>query len=1131
MKTNFKRLFALVLTLCMLASLMVPVVFAEDEAVEAPAASASVAETYPIRLVDMSNPDYTTATAPSSWFKGSSGWKNIAMSSTSVSGNLDTWYAAGDLNWRYIGTSDSKYYYYPNVMMQPRLSDKDTWAALQIRVSEDGRYALNLHTDKTADDETEVSAWTNTVTQWKGDVTAYIFSLADYNAAIAAGAEVNAAVESLMTEENCVGTQSLAADETDVTFNKVTMEAGEYVVVYSASAQIYCISEMTLLEDAADAAMYEYEQVVTYPIQFADPTVAAADWASGSLEAQLRNNDGYTNKKISAISTYISNAYDAGELNWKYLAEDATAAATYRANTALQLRSAKNGLVALQIDVPAAGNYALTVGVDRNTDYTYVTQTYAATAINISAYLLKASADVTVSADTIASLAVEENSVGAVSLAADVSSAQFEKTYLEAGSYVLIYAITNTQANVAEFGLAQRKIDMPLTAEGATVTQHIEVNALEIDDPNLPAGNYAAMSDYVASAYAAGKMDWKVENYADQFTDANFSFVNGKGLKAATPADSTGDWFALRIRVAQSGNYSMNLKTAGDSAQFALYMFPAAAETMSAEAIAAQMTDANGIYFQDYKAASTDAKISCGYLEGEYVLVFQSVHASKSRTVYIDDIILETEKLTAEDVQFYNFNLYDETNAGYYEMINSRYEAVEADGVTTYTKLDPIANGSFNTDGYVLEKDADGNPTALGTLFAVVYDGYLGYPNTINWRPDAAHGGNADTLTADMKLYGYTQKADPTAGVVFKVQLSDKVSVGATQYASFMLHVDKAGTYELVVNGGYQAHSSKVYFVDAFTQNVANGGYMSRTSDATIQDIFANGTGLVNENFVSFKRNTDVTVGQVTVDTAGDYLIIFETNDTPINQDDETAEDKTAVDDVCLNSISLVPVIEDVAAIVGGVNYASFEDALAAAEADTTITLMDNVVTSEVSLGENVTLNLNGYALTADSVDAIAPGAQIIDGGDGIGMLRTDALELSEDNAQLPLYNATKDYYCFYNAEVDAIATTGTSNATKYWFKVNFSNADALALFEAGDEMNIQVSMTGVYKAGHELEGQEVDVTAVAQAEFVLDWANNSTAYIVVSTVGSNGLNDFVLNPEIAANGVVIAGDDMVRGV
>ena len=80
MKTNFKRLFALVLTLCMLASLMVPVAFAEDAAVEAPAASASVAETYPIRLVDMSNPDYTTATAPSSWFKGSSGWIKCNLS-------------------------------------------------------------------------------------------------------------------------------------------------------------------------------------------------------------------------------------------------------------------------------------------------------------------------------------------------------------------------------------------------------------------------------------------------------------------------------------------------------------------------------------------------------------------------------------------------------------------------------------------------------------------------------------------------------------------------------------------------------------------------------------------------------------------------------------------------------------------------------------------------------------------------------------------------------------------------------------------------------------------------------------------------------------------------------------------
>ena len=47
----------------------------------------------------------------------------------------------------------------------------------------------------------------------------------------------------------------------------------------------------------------------------------------------------------------------------------------------------------------------------------------------------------------------------------------------------------------------------------------------------------------------------------------------------------------------------------------------------------------------------------------------------------------------------------------------------------------------------------------------------------------------------------------------------------------------------------------------------------------------------------------------------------------------------------------------------------------------------------------------------------------------------------------------------------------------------------------------------------------------------VCGWAQNSDAYVVVSTVGSSGINDFVLNPAISANGVVIAGDDMVRGI
>lgn len=1118
MKTNFKRLAALVLTLCMLASVMVPVAFAEDAAVEAPAASVTVAETYPIRLVDMTQTDYTQATGYSKWFKGSSGWKNIAMSAI-VEGKLDTEYAAGNLNWRYIGTNDSKYMYYPTVMMQPRLTDKNTWAALQIRVSEDGRYALNLHTDKTVDEETEVSAWTNVVSEWKGDVTAYIFPLADLNAAIAAGAETNAAVEGLMTEANCVGTQTLAANATDVTFNKVRMEEGEYVVVYSATAVTYSISEMTLLEDAADAAMYETEQVVTYPIRFIDPTVDPTK-ATYPATRFVTGGTAYTNRAYSAITALVDELYEAGDLNWKFLAQDATAAAVYRTNTAMQLRSAQNGLVALQIDVPQAGYYALTVGVDRNTDYTYVTQTYAATAFDVSAYLIKASADVAVTADNIASLAVEENSVGAVSLAADVSSAQFEKTYLEAGSYVLIYSLS-AQANISEFGLAQRKIDMPLTGEGATVTQHIELNAFESDDSTLAAaaaGTYADISEYVNTAYAAGSMDWKIENYADAFTDGNFSFVAGKGLKAASPANSNGDWFALRIRVAQSGNYSLNLVSAGDSMQFAVYMFPADAETMSADAIAAQMTSENGLYFQEYAATSTDAKISAGYMEGEYILAFLSQHPSKSRTVYLDDIILESENFTAEDVQFYNFNVFDESNTGYYEMFNqTRYDATKVDGVTTYTEVS-ADTGAF--DNYI--KNEDDTYTAIYNL---IYQN--GYPKTLNWRPDAVNQAATDASSLSESKYYVVNNVDPTAGNVMKVDLNNNKSVGTTQYGSFMLRVDKAGTYNLNITGGANSSLVKIYFVDSFVHNAANGTiYM--TNNAVLSDILTNGTGLVTEDYVTLSKTT-TNVGQVTVDAAGDYLIVFETKDEPINQDNDE-KDKTTVDDIFLTSITLEPVIEEAAARIGNENYTSFDAALSAVEAGDTITLLDNAVAAEVSLGENVTLNLNGYALTANAVDAIAPGAQIIDAGDGIGKLRASALELNEDNAQLPLYNGIGDYYCFYNVDVQAVATTGSGNASKYWFKINFSNEAALALIGEDTELRIQAQLSGVYSnKNEELAGTNFAAIASADAAFSYMWAAKSNSYITVSAVGSSGIDSFELKPAVTANGVVISGDAMAR--
>ena len=76
-------------------------------------------------------------------------------------------------------------------------------------------------------------------------------AVAELNAAIEAGAETNAAIESLMTSAYKLGTLEVEKDQTDVTFKKVRMDAGEYVVVYSGSMANYCLSEISLLEDAA----------------------------------------------------------------------------------------------------------------------------------------------------------------------------------------------------------------------------------------------------------------------------------------------------------------------------------------------------------------------------------------------------------------------------------------------------------------------------------------------------------------------------------------------------------------------------------------------------------------------------------------------------------------------------------------------------------------------------------------------------------------------------------------------------------------------------------------------------------------------------------------------------------------
>ena len=208
---------------------------------------------------------------------------------------------------------------------------------------------------------------------------------------------------------------------------------------------------------------------------------------------------------------------------------------------------------------------------------------------------------------------------------------------------------------------------------------------------------------------------------------------------------------------------------------------------------------------------------------------------------------------------------------------------------------------------------------------------------------------------------------------------------------------------------------------------------------------------------------------------------------------------------------------------IGDQSYATLEDAFNAANGEA-VALSGDLKVADLVLPEKAVLNLNGYTLTADSVDSIAPGASIIDttGGEGLLIVNSDC-EFAENNAQLPLLDEQAAGYRFFNVTVKSVAVTGKkSGAPKYWFQVKFENFDKVyALLNAGSDLDIKVNLN--------CDGEQA--VAVAQEGFVMDWAEryngNDSIYITAALVDAEGFESISAIPAIGANGVEAQGKTM----
>lgn len=210
-------------------------------------------------------------------------------------------------------------------------------------------------------------------------------------------------------------------------------------------------------------------------------------------------------------------------------------------------------------------------------------------------------------------------------------------------------------------------------------------------------------------------------------------------------------------------------------------------------------------------------------------------------------------------------------------------------------------------------------------------------------------------------------------------------------------------------------------------------------------------------------------------------------------------------------------------AMVGDEYYASLDAAFAAANG-AEVSLSADVTVDELVVPAEDVLNLNGYTLTANSVDVTAASAYIIDTTGGEGLLVVNGeYDFGENAPYLPIKDETAGGFRFFEVEVKSVAVSGKNSAgPKYWFQVNFANfAKVKTLLSASSEVTIKVNLS--------VDGTEA--VANADGAFLMKWVEayeaNNDIYITAQLVGDEVQAGIVAKPGIGANGVDVLGDNM----
>ena len=210
--------------------------------------------------------------------------------------------------------------------------------------------------------------------------------------------------------------------------------------------------------------------------------------------------------------------------------------------------------------------------------------------------------------------------------------------------------------------------------------------------------------------------------------------------------------------------------------------------------------------------------------------------------------------------------------------------------------------------------------------------------------------------------------------------------------------------------------------------------------------------------------------------------------------------------------------------LVGGQVYNDINTALEACTSGSVLRLLKDLTVGELAVGSKVTLDLNGYTLTADAI--MATTGHIIDATNGKGLLHCDSLALNSANAHLPV--TLDEGIRFSSVTPDVTLERLEENLVRIRFTFQEASTDTVIddLVKAGNtDLSVELKLTWT-KNGEAKEKTYVCDPALL-VKYAQKWDSRRYAVTVVCGEGVSDLTCTVQVSSSAAGGTTFGAETL----